>query len=958
MKRLSLLVSVAPLALLAAPAWAQAVTPKEEQQAAAADAAVDEQTTVAQERATEAAQGRSPGTASTQNLPEDATAPNSEDIIVTGYRASLGSAQAIKRNSDSILDAVVAQDIGKLPDNTAAESLARVSGIQAVRFADEVRDVLVRGLPNVVTTFNGRDIFTAEQRRTNIQDFPSGVLAGLEVYKSGSADLVEPGLAGLINVRTQRPFDFTKFTIAGGVRGSYNDQSRKYDPQGNLLITDRAKTAIGEIGYLINASYTQAQYRNATRWGSGYIVTPSSAQVISPASVGRDFQYPERVGASNDTGKRWRPSVNASVQWKPADNLEIYYDFLFQGFRGELLGDQFEASLRGFDPTLSNVVLVDGKPNQVKSFLKTGGERAQMYRSTSREDTNGYQSAGGAIWNIGRAKLSTDIAYTRSKFVASAWSYDTAFTTPTAVDVDFFKENGVAYSLPGLDPSNPANYKWRGYYESLYIAKGAGWQWRGDVDLDTDIPLVPKLQFGARWTSRTSSQERGDRYAYTESLNLPLSATPVGDLGLTQDAFRGNVQGWRQWLMPTRAGIANNAAQLRALARTSLQRIVAANPTDTGYANALRAFGTDEVRTNPSAGNFGREKTYAAYAQGKYAFNIGTVEVDGLVGFRVNNTVGTYTGNSSINFNGSDSIVPTVKRSNYVDVLPNLSMRIKPFADVQIRLAMTKTRTRPDFGQLNPSINISQNTSPIDPNAPGVRPNATGRVGNPNLLPLTSKNYDATVEYYFSKNGSITAAIFYRDLFGFIGDYPRLIQDPVYGVLQITRPENAGDGNIKGAEVNAQTFLDFLPGVFSGFGIQGNVTYVDAKNRLPSAVVGENTPLVSIPGLSKWAYNAALFYEKGDISTRLSYNGRSGFVSGYGQSTATGGFTGEEVRKITRLDYSFNYTPVPAITLTFDATNLLAQPFNNIAQYADDRFYPRDVRDEGRYYGVGARFRF
>lgn len=951
MKHFSLWLSVAPIALTAAQSSAH--TTRQDEQAAVAPTVMTDKAKTPVPAALQTVR-RNP---SVNTRTEPDTDAATDDIVVTGYRASLGSAQAIKRNSDAILDAIVAQDIGKLPDNTAAESLARISGVQAVRFADEVRDVLVRGLPQVATTFNGRDIFTAEQRRTNIQDFPSGVLAGLEVYKSGSADLLEPGLGGLINVRTQKPFDFKTFTIAGGIRGSYNDQSRKFDPQGNLLIVDRADTAIGEIGYLINASYTQAQYRNATRWASGFIVTPGADQVISPASAGRAFSYPERVGASNDTGKRWRPSLNASVQWKPASNLEIYYDFLFQGFRGDLLNDQFEASLRAFNPTLDDVALVDGKPNQARSFVKSGGERAQMYRSTSREDTNGYQAAGGAIWNIGRARLSTDIAYTRSKFVASAWSYDTAFTTPTTVDVDFFADRGVAYSLPGLDAANAANYKWRGYYESLYVAKGAGWQWRTDLDLETDLSLLPKIQFGLRWTNRTSSQDRGDRYAYTETLNIPLTSTPTGNLSLTDDAFRGDVQGWRQWLMPSRAGIAGNAAELRALARRSLQQIVAALPTDVGYANALRAFASDQVQIDPLNGNFGREKTYTAYLQGKYAFDIGSVTVDGLIGARAVNTVGRYQGNSSINFNGARDVVLSSKRSNYVDVLPNVSMRIQPVDKLQVRLAYTKTRTRPDFGQLNPSVNITQNTSPIDPTAPGQRPNAFGRVGNPNLQPLTSSNYDATVEYYFSKNGSVSAAGFYRDLFGFIGDYPRLVQDPEFGLLQINRPENAGDGKIKGVELSGQSFLDFLPGILSGFGLQANVTYVDAKNRLPSAIVGSNTPLVSIPGLSKWAYNAALFYEKGKLSTRLSYNGRSGFVSSYGQSTPTGGFTGEEVQKITRLDFSFNYTPIPEITLTLDATNLLARPFNNVAAYADDRYFPRDVRDEGRYFGLGARFR-
>ena len=178
-------------------------------------------------------------------------------IVVKGYRASLRSAQQIKRRSDSIVDAVVAEDIGKLPDVNAAESLARLPGIQIVHGSDEGSGVLVRGLPDVATTVNGRDISTAELRRVQLQDFPSGALAGMEVYKSGTADLLEPGLAGLINVRTRRPFDFKGFEIDGAVRETYNDQNEKFNTNGNVLITDRWTTGAGEMGALLNLSYTE-----------------------------------------------------------------------------------------------------------------------------------------------------------------------------------------------------------------------------------------------------------------------------------------------------------------------------------------------------------------------------------------------------------------------------------------------------------------------------------------------------------------------------------------------------------------------------------------------------------------------------------------------------------------------------------------------------------------------------
>jgi len=180
----------------------------------------------------------------------------------------------------------------------------------------------------------------------------------------------------------------------------------------------------------------------------------------------------------------------------------------------------------------------------------------------------------------------------------------------------------------------------------------------------------------------------------------------------------------------------------------------------------------------------------------------------------------------------------------------------------------------------------------------------------------------------------------------------------VFGLLQIDANANAGAGKIKGIEVGGQTFLDFLPGLLGGFGVQGNVTYLDGRQRFPVDLSPANTvpPFVSIPSLSKWSYNAALFYEKGTISTRLSYNGRSRYLNG--NTVRDGVYFGEGTEKITRLDYSLNYTPVKELTLTFDVTNILAQPFRNFAQYGNDRSYPRDVRDEGRYYGIGARFRF
>lgn len=794
-------------------------------------------------------------------------------------------------------------------------------------------------------------------------------------------------------MRSRRPFDFSeKFVVAGGIRGTYNDQSKKYDPLGNILVSARADTGIGEVGVLINASYAQTQYRNAVRWASGFVPSDLGQTTVSPASVGRAFRIPERVGVYNDSGKRWRPAVNASVQWKPASNLEVYYDFLYQGYRGRGANDLFEASLLNNNAALSNVVLREGKADQVQTLTKTGGERGQAFRSTNVNNTNTYQTAGGIKWDTGRARLSTDLAYTRSQYDSNEYSFDMSQTTAPTMDVNFFINGGSAFDLPGYDRENPANYKWRGYYESTYLVKGSGWQWRGDLDLDTDISLLPKFQFGFRWTDRDASLERGNRYAYTEPLNIPLANTPAGELRLTQDAFRGT-QGWTSWLMPTRDGIEGNAAELRQFSLQQLQRRLALEPTNGGLIADVARFSTPTVQFDPRAAFLAREKTYAFYGQTKYEFDIGSFRIDGLIGARLVNTVGRYSGLGAIpvlvngvvqvDANGTpitaDQQVST--KANYINILPNASLRIRPTDKLQIRFGFTKTVTKPDFGALNPAVFLTPNVSPLpgtiitnpdgtttvvsqplnDPrfaaNLQG-RPNYFGNGGNPNLVPLRSKNYDATIEYYFSQNSSISAAVFYRDLFGFLSSYTQRFRDPVYGLIEVNANANAGAGKIKGVEVGGQTFLDFLPGLLSGFGIQANATYLEGKQRFPASLTSNGTipPFVGIPNLSKWSYNAALFYEKDTVSTRLSYNGRSRYLTS--NNVINGVYFGEGVEKVTRLDFSFNYTPIKQITLTFDAANLLAQPFRNYAQYAADRSYPRDVRDEGRYYGLGARFRF
>lgn len=893
--------------------------------------------------ATQSVSSSNPAGQSAPSAPASATAQG--DIVVTGLRRSVQGAQALKRDSDQILDAVVAEDIGKLPDNNAAEALARITGVQVTRSRDEADGVSVRGLPDVTTTFNGRELYTAEGRQVAFQDFPASSLAGVEVFKSTTAELVEGGIAGLVNVRSRRPFDFDGFEIAGSIRGTYGDQAKKYDPQGSLLITDRWDTGIGEIGALINFSYTQSHYLTSARWDSGGIVPPGDEQAVATPGVGRDFRFPESVGIFYNRGKRWRPSVNASLQWRPADNIEIYAEGLYQGYRGRESNDELALRLESGNPVLSNVVLDPEDPDKVKSLTISDGQGSigtDFFRGVPHSTTNTYQFAGGGSIEFGRAKFSTDLAYTDTRNYFTDYGFDFAARNPATANIEFDIDHdygGVEYSLPDFDLSDPNNYVIRGIFDRRREGRGSGWQWRNDLELEAADQGITKVQFGTRFTTRKSTFADGTRYANIRAQGVSILDAPIGMGGLIVPGFRGSgAQPTRQWYAPIASDIFGNIEDLRRFAQDRLRISNLGNPDQQPeiWDPALPTY-TTQFTSN--------EKSYAFYGQFHYDFDVGGIPLDGVIGARVVNTTIETTGQGSLD--GVPNIVDD--RKNYVDVLPNASLRAKLTDRLQFRASFTETRTRPTFSQTNPAFLITRDAVNLG--------DYNGSSGNIDLDPIQSKNYDLSLEWYFSRTGSLTAAVFRRDLQGFISNYTTFQDVPGFGDIRVTRPENAGKGRIQGAEVAFATFFDFLPGMLSGFGTQLNATYLDGKQALPT-VLGEAGRMVRVPNTSKWTYNVNLLYEKGPISARLAYNYRTDWVNFYNNTELDDAVAGEFTKATERLDFSASVTPWDFLTITFDATNLTGVPFRNVRNFTETQSYPRDIRYEARTYSLGARFRF
>jgi TonB-dependent receptor len=978
MRRFSLILSTTAFAAIvaASPAFAQAesVPPADPAAQAPADPAQ-----AADAQATSQSEAGTPSSSGT-------------DIVVTGLRRSLQSARNIKRNSTQVIDAVVAEDIGKLPDITVSDTAARIPGVQVERNGGEASRVLLRGLDNTyyTTTYNGREIFTAETRSVALQDFPAGAIQAIEVFKTSTSNLVEPGLAGLVNVRSRRPFDFSGFEVNGSVWGNYPNQSRDPNLNAQLMLTDRWNVGGGEIGALINFSYTRMHYQDSIRRHGFFIAGISGANPTpggDPVFLGRSPDWPQ---ISYAEGERWRPSINGAFQWRPSPNLEFYAEGLWQGYRERVTDHFFEQPLwscgrPGLDPdaaSYSNIV-VDSEGHIISGSVTNPGcvGNARGFQGATKRETNTYQFAVGGRWDAGPLLITGDLARTTSKFKLRAESVD-YYINRHDYTVNWFTGrpggSGLTFDVVGLDFTDPANYNYRGFFERYEVAKGSDWQGRLDAEYKpAGLEWLPRVQFGARFTDRDASRTDAERYWDANDVgrfDIPISEVPL-NYELFHPAFHGdsNRPFPRTWFAPTFDSVWENLVALR---QFNVDRGI---PVDQ---NPTRSHNND---ANPPAVIPTRsfdinEKTLAGYAQANFSLNPGTIGIDGTLGIRVVRTKDRITG-TRVQIGLPDE--PISIENEYTNWLPNLNVNVHFTRNLQLRLAATKTITRPLYEQLNPALSLGTPPPPTcDPTVTNCV--ITGSGGNPFLKPLKSNNYDVSLEYYFSRNGFASVAAFRRDMKGFIVnrtfEYPT--PDPATGFpLEITGPVNTNKGRIQGFEAQITTFFDWdwVPNWARAFGAQANVTYIDPKIDLPLFCPGNVNPCTPgpghdnatvirtrIPDVSKWTYNLVAMYERGPITARLSYNHRSSYPEGP-LSERDGFFTLQgRGNPHGRLDWSSSYNVNDHFTLFFDWINILSNPFKSdvvrvnyaAGQPSAPEIFPMVVRFEERVISGGIRFRF
>lgn len=419
--------------------------------------------------------------------PAAAQSQQIETVTVTGIRASLQSAQAIKERADQVVDAITAVDIGALPDRSVAEALQRVPGVQItrtdantdpLRWAGYGNGVFIRGLSWVQSLTNGEEIFGAENGRSiSFADISADLMAGVDVYKNPTAKMIEGGIGGVINLKTRKPLDFDGLKVAASAVVDYETLGDRAAPSINFLASDRFKTKIGEFGILFSADYQKLQSTNALTstdpWqNSGK--TPDGTAVQYPKGLTNTFGM---IGYRKIDWKQPRIALDATLQWRPSDSLEISFTTIFSKAEPQ----SAEHNVAWIIPQYNTSAGI------VMPYASQGNTAAlQASLNSYTYDANGYWT-GGTIYSA--ATTSTNANYFDTRFDArhhinQTYQLEAKWNPTENLEVNlaayYIDSRATMYSLTLYNEIKSPSYQaWSGV--------GKWWPSMNPVDVTVDI---------------------------------------------------------------------------------------------------------------------------------------------------------------------------------------------------------------------------------------------------------------------------------------------------------------------------------------------------------------------------------------------------------------------------------------------------------------------------------------
>ncbi len=901
-----------------------------------------------------------------------------QSVTVTGIRRAVESAIAVKKEADSIVEAVTSEDIGKLPDPSIAESMARLPGVAAQRNkgSGKAQNISVRGMSPDFNggLLNGREVASSgDSRGVDFDLYPAELMNGVTIYKSPHAGLIGQGLSSTIDLQTIRPLNASsravavnyrdqKTGISNGVKDGEGTGSRMSLTYIDQFFGRTVGVALGAVRFRENGA---AQPAINTWGGWTQPLAYNGQQVGVPGGFGRDVEVTNQE----------RDGLMGVLQWKPNKNFETTLDmfqskgtnaFRKRGIEG-FIGGSSDANnnYRGaptlLNATVANGVATSGTVNNFKGVIRNHSEASEDELKA---------------WGL-NAKLKLD-----------AWTLTGDVSNSKVV-----KEGSRFETTAGLSGNGNPTLATPGYPATAGATGTLSWTGftgsnHGDVAFTSTTDFadrsVVKLTDVMGWGGGPNSPQAG--YVAAPKLTDNIDALRLG--GKRQLSW-GPVIG-------VEAGL--NLLTRKKTASTQEGFLVingATGPFATvdipGSSTAVTPGGIRVATWDPTPAALGtvyslRPNTYGGVINRNWSVkeevSTGYVKADlegKLFGFDYTGNIGTQlvhtkqTSGGFVNDSGrctgatADTCVSTSGGTTYNDVLPSVNLAFTLAPELVGRFSLGKTMARPKMSEMRSSMD--------PPSLPQANLTQVLRAsgGNPNLEPFRATALDISVEKYFGNKGYISAAGFYKDISTYILTLPRLGFDfapfisnntvlppggSTVGIL--TQPTNGSGGNISGFELAVNIPLSMVFKPLDGFGIAVNHSDTRSSISIDATALGFpniGTVTTPLPGLSRKVTNLRFYYEKYGIQVAVAARKRSDFlgeITDYKDDKEYSYIRGETVADL-QLGYSFSdQSYLKGLSLLFQANNITNEKFR---KYTTDRNNTQDTK-YGKTYLLGANYKF
>jgi iron complex outermembrane recepter protein len=878
----------------------------------------------------------------------DTTGPDAlEEVTVTGYVHSLESSEKAKKQSAEVVEVISPEDLGKFTDNSIADALQRVPGVQIDRDTDGRSGAHVAidgiGAEFITTTVNGRTPGgyghegLYELRQFPVDVFPGEILSGTVIYKTASAELVESGLGGEIDFQTLKPLDykpnsgenyFGSLTVKGQNNSNGSSTDLNYN---NGLSGEGVSGVIGgkfldnTLGfYVAGAVSTNKTTQDAVEVRPEYetVNVQNSAGAVNQQNV----LFPSLPIYQNIRRLEDRKAVSTSLQWAPVDSVEVNVDYSFSLYNRSENRDAFavnENSNGTFLPggiAIQNGAVTGLNYNYYTPAPGTTGNGVSEFFYPLIYDHSATAQVGGlnVKWQGERLSFATDISLNSTYFLENlADDYLPLNGTPPSATTNYtVNPNGPPSFNAGTPPiTSESQIDGQNYLGDKFIqTTNDGGAFKFDAAYK--FSDADKLKLGFRY-----AQNDVDARVYNYNGN---ALTPEQGQAAQALVFPGGVDN----IFPGfNIGGSNAQPHQNFPAVEQLGLIPGINMQQAPFTGPFAGAGATYGPYAPDLTQnfFNQEKTLAGYGQLDTRGSLFSTAFSGNVGLRVVHTEENSEGFQGVSYvnidnNPSRTLPPTLIQSHnsYTTFLPSANLTFFPQQDTDLRFGVGRTVSRPEYIDMAPIASIFV-PDPLLPGTAGQKGLVT--TGNPSLKPETAWNFNVTYDYYAPRGGSFVVSTFYKAVSDFIA--PITVANatlPNYPgqFFTLTTPENVSSGKAYGTELSFNLPLKNYVPALTGFGLQANYNYIDT---LINASLDPDHPGKSpFPGASRNSVNGTVYYARDPWEFRVATVYRSNYLSSFPvlPQTAVPIYT---VGTVT-LDMSVNYTISKNLTVTFTGSNL------------------------------------